>query len=416
MPDIKISDAAPIGTLEATDMIPIARSGSDVAFNASLQDVADYIILLASDEAPPASSGTGTPGLSQLYARADHVHPYPDPIDSPTLTGTPTAPTPPLNDNSALIVNSSWVMRQLGALPPSAPLGSPNFTGIPTAPQAPIDNDTNQLANCAFVLGQASTVAPLMSSSQPTAGVSTRFSRGDHVHLADSSLAPLMSPQFTGNPTAPTVAPDTDTAALATAQFVLGQAAITIPLVDSTSPAPGTSFRYARADHVHPLPSPGGPASGYLGGTYPAPIVNRVKGVTDGSNAIAGDVGEFLGVQTLSSNAVALPSGVDTVIATLSLTPGDWEVWGSIGFTMTSNNNTLLNVWLNPGGTTRPSIDQMGGNLLFPVANNTAQVIQPIAPLRVSSANPINVALGSSSTTGGGTLTGWGKIMARRRR
>jgi hypothetical protein len=58
----------------------------------------------------------------------------------------------------------------------------------------------------------------------------------------------------------------------------------------------------------------------------------------------------------------------------------------------------------------------MGGNLTVPVANNTPQVIQPIMPTRVNLTAPGVVRLGATMTTSGGTISGWGKIMARRRR
>jgi len=70
--------------------------------------------------------------------------------------------------------------------------------------------------------------------------------------LSDAAtLALLASPTFTGTPAAPTAAVDTNTTQVATTAFVLGQAAAANPVIDGTA-APGTSTRYARADHVHP--------------------------------------------------------------------------------------------------------------------------------------------------------------------
>src|SRR5574343_446185 len=65
------------------------------------------------------------------------------------------------------------------------------------------------------------------------------------------TFAQLSSPAFTGTPTAPTAAVDTNTTQLATTAFVLAQASASNPLMDGTV-AIGTSTRYARADHVHP--------------------------------------------------------------------------------------------------------------------------------------------------------------------
>lgn len=60
------------------------------------------------------------------------------------------------------------------------------------------------------------------------------------------------SPTFTGTPFAPTAAVDTATTQIATTAMVLGQAASAAPLGNGTA-AVGSSTRYARADHVHPI-------------------------------------------------------------------------------------------------------------------------------------------------------------------
>jgi hypothetical protein len=63
--------------------------------------------------------------------------------------------------------------------------------------------------------------------------------------------APKASPAFTGEPTAPTATADQNDTAIATTAFVIGQAASADPVADGTA-TPGTSVKYARADHVHP--------------------------------------------------------------------------------------------------------------------------------------------------------------------
>lgn len=61
------------------------------------------------------------------------------------------------------------------------------------------------------------------------------------------------SPALTGTPTAPTASPDTNTSQVATTAFVLAQAGSSTPEADSGSGAAGTSLRYSREDHVHPV-------------------------------------------------------------------------------------------------------------------------------------------------------------------
>lgn len=63
-----------------------------------------------------------------------------------------------------------------------------------------------------------------------------------------------ISPAFTGTPTAPTAAADTNTTQLATTAFVVGQASATTPAALGTAAA-GSSLRYARGDHIHAMPT-----------------------------------------------------------------------------------------------------------------------------------------------------------------
>jgi hypothetical protein len=70
--------------------------------------------------------------------------------------------------------------------------------------------------------------------------------------LVSGIYAPLSSPALIGTPTVPTAAADTNTTQIASTAFVLGQASSSNPLMDG-SVTIGTSNKYARADHVHPV-------------------------------------------------------------------------------------------------------------------------------------------------------------------
>lgn len=115
-------------------------------------------------------------------------------LDSPTFTGTPTAPTAAPGTNSTQLATTAFVEAARVILAAAdalkAPLASPALTGVPTAPTAAPGTNTTQLASTAFV----------------AAGLALK--------------ADLASPALTGNPTAPTpVAGDNDTS-LATTAFV----------------------------------------------------------------------------------------------------------------------------------------------------------------------------------------------------
>ena len=74
------------------------------------------------------------------------------PINSPNLTGTPTAPTASATSNTTQIATTAQVRSAiLAAIAGLAPLASPTFSGVPTAPTpSPGDNST-KLATTAFV-------------------------------------------------------------------------------------------------------------------------------------------------------------------------------------------------------------------------------------------------------------------------
>lgn len=122
---------------------------------------------------------------------------------SPSLSGTPTAPTAAVDTNTTQIATTAYVVGQgylksATASSTYAPLASPALTGTPTAPTAAVDTNTTQVATTAYVIGQG-----YLKSATAT-----------------STYAPLASPALTGIPTAPTAAAGTNTTQIATTEFV----------------------------------------------------------------------------------------------------------------------------------------------------------------------------------------------------
>jgi hypothetical protein len=62
-------------------------------------------------------------------------------------------------------------------------------------------------------------------------------------------------------------------------------------------------------------------------------------GVTDGSNAAAGDVGEYL---SNTSGAVSLTSAATANVVSLALPAGDWDVAGSVVFSPSAGTNSFF--------------------------------------------------------------------------
>jgi hypothetical protein len=167
-----------------------------------------------------------------------------------TNARTPTAhaSTHASAGSDPITISESQVTSLVSDLAAKAPLLSPTLTGTPAAPTAAVDTNTTQIATTAFVLAQASSSGdgtPAMNGAAAR-GTSTHFARADHVHPTDTSRAPLASPTLTGTPAAPTAAGGTNTTQIATTAFVQGELAAKAPLAspaltgNPTAPTPAT--------------------------------------------------------------------------------------------------------------------------------------------------------------------------------
>lgn len=209
------------GAGNATSVVPLAGRGSfaDLTSTQTIGGAKTFSTVPKSSQ--DASVSTDLVRKSQFdtglatKANTAHSHAISD------VTGLQTA-----LDGKAATAHThgiSDVTGLQGALDAKANLASPTLTGTPTAPTAATDNNTTQIATTAFVRAQAATTTSPMNGTAAV-GTSLRFARADHVHPVDTSRAPLASPALTGTPTAPTAAGGTNTTQIATTAFV--QAAI----------------------------------------------------------------------------------------------------------------------------------------------------------------------------------------------
>ena len=129
-----------------------------------------------------------------------------------------------------------------------APKASPALTGTPTAPTATPGTGNTQIATTAFVQAAQSaglgSTSPLMDGTA-AAGTATKSAREDHRHPTDTTRAPLVSPSFTGAPTAPTATPGTGNTQIATTAFAKAEAAsaaaaVAVSFASSAENAAGT--------------------------------------------------------------------------------------------------------------------------------------------------------------------------------
>jgi hypothetical protein len=214
-------------------------------------------------------------------------------LNSPVFTGTPQAPTVTANDNSNAIATTAWVINELGGAQTGvmtfngragaviltsadlsaaggALLAGPAFTGVPTAPTAPTATSTQQIATTAFV--EAAVQAGAVTSFNGRTGAITLTA--NDVSAAGALVNP--SPALTGQPTAPTAVPGTNSTQIATTAFVLAalaaaggvtsfngrSGAITLTSADVNNAGGPYALASALANY---LPLTGGSLTGSLG-------------------------------------------------------------------------------------------------------------------------------------------------------
>ena len=152
------------------------------------------------------------------------------------------------------------------------------------------------------------------------------------------------------------------------------------------------------------LPKTGGVVTG--SSTFSGGLV----GTTTNDNAAAGQIGEYLS----NAGSVPLISNQNTSVTSLSLTAGDWDVWGTLQLT-SSDGASVFNCWVNtstatPTGVTGyTSIALSSGTL-------TSGTASPVNAQRFSVAVTTNVFLVSAATFLTGTCSVSGVIAARRMR
>lgn len=184
--------------------------------------------------------------------------------------------------------------------------------------------------------------------------------------------------------------------------------AFAMPSCNTTSSAliwtPGTGFQCSTAINASAL-----------GGTVAASYA-LVAGTTTNNNASAGNVGEFVSSTVAFGSAIPLTTLVNANITSISLTAGDWEVWGTIAtapaagtvqtFTVGSISTVSATIQTQPG---------TGANIALPFTANTGQtIVAPVGRTRLSLAATTTVFLVIQCTFTASTNAAYGYIAARR--
>jgi hypothetical protein len=141
------------------------------------------------------------------------------------------------------------------------------------------------------------------------------------------------------------------------------------------------------------------------------------RGITDGSNAAAGIVGEYTFSTTPSGSAVSLLSNTVTQIASITLSPGDWEV-RSVG-AIRGDVSTTIGAYEFGIATSIAIPAAESGQACFHTEynqnpfNTVSAITRPIGPCRfnVTVSTPLYLV---AAVAGGGNILAFGTISARR--
>lgn len=145
--------------------------------------------------------------------------------------------------------------------------------------------------------------------------------------------------------------------------------------------------------------------NGSLTVTQPSSFV----GVTDGSNAAAGQSGEYI---SASATSIQLSSGVTQNVVPISLSAGDWEVSGNVSFLPQSGVSSAVAVQaFLTGGAITPSNTTLQYNSI----SNNGFFQGPVGPIRQSSSSAATAAMSLTATfSGPATIRCTAFIQARR--
>jgi len=143
-----------------------------------------------------------------------------------------------------------------------------------------------------------------------------------------------------------------------------------------------------------------------------------IIGTTTNNNAAAGSVGELISSTVLVGSAVSLTTGVSADITSISLTAGDWDVWGICNCTVGGTTTTSrVSGWISSTSATPPTAPNEGAYVYMDLsaASNTGEPTYFYAgQRRYSLASTTTIYLSVNCVFAVSTMAAFGFIGARR--
>ncbi len=154
-----------------------------------------------------------------------------------------------------------------------------------------------------------------------------------------------------------------------------------------------------------------------------SPTTGGIVGTTTNDNADAGKVGEVISSVLLIASEVTLTSLVAANLTSISLTAGDWDVWGEIWFDAASTTVTSsIAGAINTASATFPTVPAVGTSVsciaYTGIAQGTVGVQQnlPVSMARISLSGTTTIYLNARAGFATSTMKAYGRIVARRAR
>lgn len=140
-----------------------------------------------------------------------------------------------------------------------------------------------------------------------------------------------------------------------------------------------------------------------------------IIGSTTNDSAASGSVGQFVSSVIASGSAVSLAPNTAADLTHISLTAGDWDVWGNVGFIAgTGTTSIFLGAWLSSSSAAVPDPSLYGSLAAALTLTNNNPTSVPVPSLRFSLSGTTPIYISATSNFSVSTLTMCGGIYARR--
>ena len=142
-----------------------------------------------------------------------------------------------------------------------------------------------------------------------------------------------------------------------------------------------------------------------------------IQGTTTNDSASAGVVGQYVSSTVAPGSLIALTSGTATNITTISLTAGDWDVAGIVGFGGISGTSVVAFVGANASSTSAAISSSIGIQVLMNGSTQISTVADMTAALpvyRYSLASTTTMYLVARASYTTGSIGAYGTLSARR--